>query len=279
MLRQKDAEMVARHLANEAYEPSIAERQADAKTRVPKPSKLFKNSFALEPIMLKSALFRPAAGERAVYADWTPIRTHGANQVFFKGEELRQDDERVFLTLLKRRTGGAVDAGDLFVPRPFCRDVLGWADSSDSVARLKASLVRLQGGHVHIVYGKGGFGYYSFVSDWHETEDGQWLVLLSPMLAQMFERNPTYLDTKARLALRDGLDTWLYGYLEAEYGFLDSPTVTFPLKNMRELAGSTYVQRDFNKALKHALERLRDRGLIVSFAFVKKSVEVTRKRS
>jgi hypothetical protein len=191
---------------------SLQERAFYAEKAVPK---LYKSSFALEPAMLKSALFRPAAGTRAVFEQYTEVAVHGSHGMEYRGEELRQDDERVLMALLKLRAGELVTAEARFVPRKFCREVLEWADSSDSVAKLKASIKRLHDARVRITYADGGENLYSFVSD-AELHGDEWKVWLSPRLAQMFERSCTYVDMKTRLSLKDGLASWLYGFIKAD---------------------------------------------------------------
>lgn len=244
---------------------SIAEKAFYANKTLPR---LHRDSFSFEPVMLKSALFRPITGPRTVYPTYTPVRVHGAHKIGFKGEELRQDDERLLMALLKVRAGATVDGVQEFVPRTFCRDVLGWADSGDSVSKLKASLVRLQAARVHIEYANGGEGFYSFVSDIDMRADA-WSVWLSPRLAAMFDRAQTYLSVKKRLALKDGITSWLYGFIQADACF-----APFSLTDLREVAGSTYCQKNFNRQIKGALELLTGEGLIQGFSLEKGKINV-----
>lgn len=246
---------------------SPAERAFYAGKAVPK---LHKDTFAFEPVMLKSALFRPITGPRATYSAYTPVRTHGAHKIEFKGEELRQDDERLLMALIKLRAGATVDGVQEFVPRTFCRDMLEWADSGDSVAKLRASLVRLQTARVHVEYADGGEGFYSFVSDIDMRAD-TWSVWLSPRLASMFDRFPTYLSMKNRLALKDGITSWLYGFLKADACF-----APFNLAELREVAGSTYEQKNFNRQIKNAMELLKGEGLVKGFGIKAGQLEIAK---
>jgi hypothetical protein len=246
---------------------SLAEKAFYAAKTVPK---FYKDSLGFPPVMLKSALFRPVTGPRTNYPAFTQVRAHGSHKIEFKGEELRQDDERLLMALLKLRSGASVDGVQEFVPRTFCRDVLGWADSSDSVAKLKASLARLQSARVHVEYADGGEGYYSFVSDFDSQRDN-WSVWLSPRLVAIFDRHPTYLSMKNRLALKDGINSWLYGFIKA-----DSSFAPFSLSDLREVAGSTYDQKNFNRQIKGALETLKGEGLLKGFALKKGKLEITK---
>lgn len=232
--------------------------------------KLHKSTLALEPVMLKSALFRPAAGERQVFEQFVAVSTHGANKIQFSGEELRQDDERVLMALLKLRSGQTVDGVMTFVPRAFCRE-LGWADSGDSVAKLKASLSRLWIARVRIDYASGGTSLYSFVSD-IDFNAGSWSVWLSPRLAAMFERHVTYLNVDERLAMKDGLMSWAYGFVRA-----DACLAPFDLEELRLLAGQPgWEQKYFNRHFKAALEELRTLGVIKGFVMSGKRLVITK---
>lgn len=209
--------------------------------------------------MLKSALFRPITGPRAAHLSYTPIRAQGGHKIEFNGEELRQDNERLLMALLKLRSGMTVDGVQEFVPRTFCREAPGWADSRDSVSKLKASLVRLQTARVRVEYSDGGKGYYSFVSDVDFRVDA-WNVWLSPRLVTRFDWFPTYLSMTNRLALKDGVVSRLYGFIKADACF-----APFSLGDLREVAGSPYNQKDFNRQIKGALDLLEAEGLIRSF--------------
>jgi hypothetical protein len=265
-MKQEHAELLAVALAEQEYKPSRAERAHEAARTIPK---LHKASLAFEPVMLKSALFRPASGARATFAAYTAIRAHGSHKVEYQGEELRQDDLRVLLMLLKQRSGERVDHVQQFVPRTFCREVLAWADSSDSVAKLRSCIERLHGARVRVTYADGGIGLYSFVSD-ADLAGERWSVWLSERLAAMFERATTYIPREDRLALRDGLVSWLFGFIKADACF-----APFSLADLRDLSGSnSYEQKAFNRVLKAALEQLRTAGLIEGFEVAAGKVRV-----
>lgn len=220
--------------------------------------KLHKSSFALEPVMFKSALFRPGTGQRAVFDTYTALPSHGG-QVEFQGEELRQDDERVLMALLKLRSGEVVTDVLKLTPRTFCRDI-GWADSSDSTAKLQACLERLQKARIRVKYADGGLSLYSLVSDAHMV-GGDWVVWLSPRLVQMFERSVTYINMDARLGMKDGFESWLYGFIKA-----DMCAAPFELDSLRQMSLDGYAPNDFVKQVKKSLESMKGAGLITTYA-------------
>ncbi|PPE69496.1 hypothetical protein IS481_14795 [Caldimonas thermodepolymerans] len=244
---------------------SLDERAFYAAKSLPK---FYRDTLAFEPVLLKSNLFRPASGARTRYDVFTELKSYNNTRIEYRGEELRQDDLRVLLTLLKLRSGDVVSNAIEFTPRTFCRDVLGWADSSDSVAKLKACILRLQDARARVHF-KGGMLAMSFVSDAVLRSNDAWTVWLSDLLLPVFERNLTYLKASERLAMKDGLESWLYGFIKA-----DSCTLEFDLSTMREAAGSTYEQKDFNKHVKKVLEGFEADGIVASFEVSKGKLKV-----
>lgn len=244
---------------------TFGEKQHRVSRTLPTPKRLFKGAMAFDTVFLKSALFRAAIGPRAVYNERVQVPAHGDNRVFFTGEELRQDDQRVLLALIKMRFGLVVDHVIQFSPREFARDVLKWADSGDSVAKLKACIKRLRKAAIEVSYDNGSEGSYSFVTDYEmELDDRRWSVWLSPRLVTMFERaNPTFIDTSVRFKLGDSLASWLMGFVSADACFVD-----FKTSDLRDWSGQTgYEQKAFNRRLKAELEKLVTEGVIRSFSF------------
>jgi hypothetical protein len=244
-------------------EVSMEEKLFIADKKAPKLKPLHKGSLSFEPVMLKSALFRPASGPRATFLQPTLVPSHGASRVYFTGEELRQDDQRVLLMLLKARAGQEINNVQAFVPRQFVREVLEWADSGESVAKLRACLTRLQTARVRVEYSDGGLGLYSFVSSIEMDKSGHsWSVSLSPLLVAMYKRSQTYLPMAERLALGDGLNSWLFGFIKA-----DACLAPFAASDLRDWSAKTgYAQKQFNQDLKTSLECMAVGGAIASFA-------------
>lgn len=222
---------------------------------------LHTDSLAFEPVLLKSALFRVGTGTRADHPVWSMVHTHGAHQIEFMGEELRQDDARVLLVLLKSRSGLVLNGVIELVPRTFCREALQWPDSSDSSLKLRASLERLKGAQVRVTYANGSLGLYSFVADVDLRKNDTWLVWLSPRLAAMFDRSLTYMSSTERLRLGDSLTSWMYQFIKADACF-----APFMLPRLREQAGQThYEQKKFNQRLRVVLRNLMTAGVIENF--------------
>lgn len=235
---------------------------------------LFSRDFAFSPILLKSALFRSAErGFRATFTMEDPLMLTSAagDKITFLGEELRQDDQTVLLTFIKRVAGKSVESSITLTPRKFVRE-LRWADSGASVEKLKASLRRLRSAYVLIEYAKGGEGTLGFVSDYEIRGGDEWTVWLAPRLVNLFAKQKTFLRVEERQALKEGLQTWAFGFINASVC-----AEPFPLENMRSWAGSEATQKEFNRALKTALEALVQAEVIVEFKIDRSAVKIVRK--
>ncbi|MDN2702040.1 hypothetical protein O0881_08545 [Janthinobacterium sp. SUN100] len=244
---------------------SLEEKRFYAEKSLPK---FYKGTLAFEPILLKSNLFGHGSGARAVSDVFRSVAVYGNTKIEFKGEELRQDDLRVLLALLRRRAGVRVDGAIEFLPRAFCREDLGWADSGESVNKLEDAVLRLADARARVYYEKGMLAM-SFISDARLAKVGGWSIWLSGLLAPIFERNLTFLKARERLGMKDGLGTWLYGFIKA-----DSCLFEFNLEKMRLASGSTYVQKEFNRAVSKALAGFEADGIVASFAVAKGKLKV-----
>lgn len=242
-------------MAKKALGDTIEERRHYAAISLPR---LYVNSFALATAMLKSNLFRAASGARVTFSEYTKLTATQGWTIEYKGEELRQDDLRVLLALIKERSGDVVSNIITLVPRTFCRETLKWADSGDSADKLRHCIKRLHDARVRLVRDRDEY-LYSFISE-AELSEGGCSVWLSNSMAEMFKSQVTYLNVDERLAMKDGLLSWMYGFIKADACF-----VPFDLPALRALAGSAYRQKDFNKQLKKVLESLAKENLIREF--------------
>lgn len=253
---------------------SFAEKRDETEHRLPY---LFKRDYAFSQLLLKSSLFRPATGSRAAGLKRQEVQTATADKVFLSGEELRQDDQTVLLAVLKEMQGKLVaDSGATsysFHPVPFARDVLGWPKSGQSTEKLLECIQRLKTSHLEIHYQKGGRGTLSFFADFDCPKGGEWKVYLSPKLLEMFERHATtYLRIEEHRVLKEGLQTWLLGFINA-----DSCADLFDVAEVQRLAGDARELKEFGRVLRKALEVLLDHGQIASFSLHRGKLRITRK--
>lgn len=233
--------------------PSLDEREHLAQVIF---RKLYQRSYALAPWMLKSNLFSAASGPRVEYIDEHELPAHPGYTVKYQGPELRQDDERVLLAMLKLAAGQSVHISLRIAPRPFCRQ-LGWSEGSDSVAKLLACVRRLHAARVQVCRDGGAEDGYSFVSD-YKHQRGELTVWLSQRLVDLYRGSLTYLDVDTRLAVRDGLASWLYGYVRA-----DACAAPIQLPMLLAMSGLwNYEQKEFNRQLRKALDELKELGAV-----------------
>lgn len=236
--------------------------------------KLKSGSLCFDPFMLKSALFAPRTGTRKEFKEFTKIPSSGKNVIEYCGPELRQDDQRVLLMLLKLRAekhNGHLAGCSQFAIRSFCVNVLRWADSSSSDERLKDSIVRMKSADIRVRYENFQAGY-SIISA-YEFKRGACTVWLSPRLASLFKFHTTFFSRSARLSIADGLASWLWTYIKAEF----APTPQLKLAELRQQSAKTeYIQKEFNREIKKAAMTLQSEGLIEKFSVVRGVMTVIR---
>lgn len=239
---------------------ALHERRHYAARTMPK---LRPTSLALSPSLLRSALFRPASGPRGYNVDYVPVASASGCVIEHAGRELRQDDERVLLALVHAAQGRSVTQRLSFKPRAFCVSI-GWPDSGESVAKLKACLERLHSARIRLRFSTGLEGSVHLLGDYTTTtaRGGAWSVEVSQSLCTLLhEHGRTFVPLSQRYQLRDGLASWLLGLLSADAGW-----VPYSWAELRRLSGSeNYEQREFNRRCRAALKELQDLGLCANY--------------
>lgn len=152
------------------------------------------------------------------YLKKTEIAVIGGGRITFQGEELRQDDETVWLQLIhlakERPLGQSVE----FTPYGFCKSI-GWPICNSSYLRLRICLDRMQATAlgIHSERLKTGVSLSMLPIFAWQDQDGKTLkkyrVQVAPRLVELFsDIHFTRLEWRQRLALPDGIATWLHGY-------------------------------------------------------------------
>ena len=211
--------------------------------------------------MARSALFTVGnkTEPRMYYKSHKTIQTISGYVITYRGEELRQDDEDVFLQLVhlarKHPLGERVE----FAAYSLLKE-LNWSKSSEGYDRLRAMLDRLQGTSLRITSqhpGEGGFqGALIRKFAWKDDENApltKWVVFLEPEIVKLFSPNGyTQVFWEQRLRLKSSVAKYLHGY----YGTHEQP---YPMKvaTLQTLSGSRAARlTDFRKALRKALDLL-----------------------
>lgn len=233
-----------------------AEKQYDSQRALPS---LRADSLALSPSLLRSALFRPASGPRFYNVEYVEIASAPGCTIEHAGRELRQDDERVLMALVHAGAGRAVTRRIAFKPRTFVVEI-GWPDSGESVAKLKACLERLHRAHLRLRFASGAEGSVHLLGDYFASpvRGAEWYAEISQSLCTLLlQHGHTYVPREKRYLLRDGLASWLLGLLSADAGW-----VPYTWSELRRLSGSgNYAQQEFNRRCRKALAELQALGL------------------
>lgn len=235
-----------------------------------------KTSLAFVPVILRSNLFGHGESPRETFKEYTDVAVYGNTRIEFKGEQLRQDDLRVLLALLRRRSGKVVGDAITFTARTFCREDLGWGDGGPSRDKLEAAVLRLADARARIHYEK-GLTAMSFISDVTIPADGEWTVWLSDVLAPILNESFTYLNASERLSMKDGLGSWLYGFIKSQWGFVksDCGMIEFDREKLRIASGSGQPVKELNRAIVDCLKAFKKKGIIVDFV-VRKGILAVR---
>lgn len=240
---------------------------------------LHRTSYAMNPVILCSALFGIARAKAVLiegkkifsreYLECVFKTTNGAT-IEYHGKELAQDDLTVLLGLLNKHWGMATSCELEFAPSTFCTHI-GWSDSKHNVFRLKDCLLRLRKAILIVRAAKReddaemsklanaiGKGWtLGFLLDLKWDGLSQWSVQIDSRMCQLFETTPTYLIAAKRKALTEGLQTWLYGYIEA-----NTCAYAVSVEKIHEACGSTSSLKEFSRQVRDALPKLVEIGVV-----------------
>ena len=211
--------------------------------------------------MARSALFTVGnkTEPRLYYKSHKTIQTISGYVITYRGEELRQDDEDVYLQLVHLARNHPLGERVEFAAYGLLKE-LNWAKSSEGYGRLRATLDRLQGTSLRITSqhpGEGGYqGALIRKFAWKDDANApltKWVVFLEPEIVKLFSPNGyTQVFWEQRLRLKSSVAKYLHGY----YASHEQP---YPMKvaTLQTLSGSRAARlTDFRKALRKALDLL-----------------------
>lgn len=212
----------------------------------------------------RSALFTVRRGQRRHIADES-ILVVGDGEICYRGEELRTDDEDVWLCLLHMVRGQGLDAPATFRPYALLKE-LGWPTNGIYYRRLKTIIRRLQATSVSIrskrlasTIGLPLVARFEFHRE--HGRDEAWKVWIAREMRRLFAANHyTRLDWHQRRELTPVAKRLM--------DYLCSHAEPYPIKTatLREMCASTMRSpRHWREVLRGALGELQDRGIIVSW--------------
>ncbi|MDP2267596.1 MAG: plasmid replication initiator TrfA [Deltaproteobacteria bacterium] len=211
------------------------------------------------------------------------IAVIGDGRMIYTGDELRQDDETVWLQLIHLAKNQKLGELIEFTPYSFCKS-MKWSISGQSYKHLRDVLTRLQATALQVYSKRLGEGVsISMIPffTWH-NEEGEslkhWRVRVAQDLVVLFgDIHFTRVEWEQRLSLPDGLATWLHGYFA-------SHRTPYPVKieTIRKGAGlSEGSKAELRKTIKRALESLKTVKFLCGYKISDDlvSIERTKKES
>jgi hypothetical protein len=226
---------------------------------------------------------------RVVYRANAPliVPVIGGGEVVYIGEELRQDDETVWMQLVHMAKEARSESIS-FTPYAFLK-AIKWPIKGDSYTRLLTSIRRLATSGLEVYstrFDKGISTKLLAKYEYSKNRDTPWKVQVfnkNDELLFLFEKLYSRLDWETRLALPEGVTTWLHGFLSSHREPFDHKIETLAVgagltldsEDDAELDEASRVAkrkerlREVKKIIIKALEALQDSGFL-------KSYEVTR---
>lgn len=227
--------------------------------------------------VVRSALF--CAKNRKIarpYYKSEKIAVVGGGEITYTGEELRQDDESVWMHLVHLASKVPLGEPVTFTPYEFLRGLQKTAAKAN-YEWLLTVLTRMQATAVQFYSDRLGEGVStSLIYEFKYTKEdtakygGKWVVWMGTSLRKLYNE-VTYLKWDQRLAVPEGIASKLMGYWA-------SHARPYPVKidTLRELCRNGMERRDFRKKLVLALKELVAVGFLEEFSFVDDKVCVVR---
>ncbi|WP_143312157.1 plasmid replication initiator TrfA [Burkholderia pseudomallei] len=187
----------------------------------------------------------------------------GSARITYTGEELRQDDETVWLQLIQLAKSQPAGEPIHFTALSFLK-AIAWPTNTPSYVRLRDCLTRMQATSLQVVTERLGEDSGKGISmipefEWKNPTSNKpmrkYTVRIAPPLVRLFggKGHFTRVEWAQRLDLPAGLATWLHGYLA-------SHRIPHPIKleTIREGAGLTSARlAHLRELVENALEELK----------------------
>lgn len=215
------------------------------------------------PLLLEVPLFSVARNKAGVNVDATWSKA-GRGSIRYRGPALSQSHQTLFLTLVHVRAGQPVGNAIDFNPSELLT-LMGWSSNGRNIERLRSMLEDLFEARLD-VWGPDETERQAlsvrFFSDKHLPDERAqpWSVSLSDKVLRLFKGHLTFLNVRKRANLREGLATFLYGYVSASTG-----PVPFDIEGIRQASGAETRAGAFGGKLREALDTLVATGCIADY--------------
>lgn len=247
----------------------------DALPKITKNIRIMPNCFA------RSSLFTISdTRQNRKFLDNVEMASPSGISIVYKGEELRQDDSDVFLSLIfllnSKKAKKEEFTTEIIFSAKELFELMGWPYRNFYIDKLKECLDRMKEAvfRYHEKLGKTAISILSYTHYPLDKKDkSDYVVRVSNELFKIFDNNFTKLNIDTRNSLKP-MAKWLYAYYA-------SHMEPFPHKceTLKNYCGSGYTDlRNFKIALKRSLQELVDVGFLHSFFIENKSNLVHIKR-
>ncbi len=231
--------------------------------------------------IVRSALFTARnRNRRRLYLKQAEIIVTGGGSILYLGEELRQDDELVWMRLLQLAKGQPLGEPIFFTPYSFLK-AIGWRVNNWGYQHLRACLLRMKATAVQVTSNRlhqtvvtSLIDYIAMWDPEKHTSLAHWEVRISKVMSLLFADGAfTLIDLEQRKALPEGIATKLHSYWS-------SHREPYPVKveTLQKLCASKSELRFFKRELKNALNALKDVEFLESWAIEVNLVAVIRRR-
>lgn len=206
------------------------------------------------------------------------IAVIGDGQVFYRGEELRQDDELVWMHLMHLIKKTALGECVEFTPYSFIK-ALGWPIKGQNYDRLRTCLSRMQATALRIQSRRlQSFVSISLIEKFISRNDrnenlSQWQVWIGKEMQLLFDDEfLTRVSWEMRRSLPDGIASKLFGYWASHRN-------PYPVKieTLLKLCGTNMQTKHFKTEMKKALDTLKVAGFLEKWELKDELVVVTRR--
>lgn len=230
--------------------------------------------------IVRSALFcAKNRNKPRQYLKQAYVQVIGGGMIRFTGEELRQDDQLVWLQLLHLARNHQLGNTIRFTPYSFCKS-LRWSTSGRSYIRLRVILSRMQATSLSIYSTRLKEGvslsmipYFKWSDDLGNSLREYEVRVATELFILFGQIYYTRIQWDQRLALPDGLATWLHAYYA-------SHSAPFPLKisTIKNGAGLTTTSKSsLRQNIEIALNHLVFVNFLASWEIIGELVHVQRK--
>lgn len=224
--------------------------------------------------IVRSALFNARnKNQQRAYLKQAEIAVIGNGCIKYTGEELRQDDETVWLQILHLAKEKPLEDIIEFTAYSILKS-LNWPTTVFYYKKLEESLNRMSATSLVIESERLGKAFgVSIIRKYEKSGDGTWRVWIEKEMKYLFDGNfYTLTEWEQRLALPIGIATWLHAYLASHKKPYDIKIETIVLGAGLTMSEKKHATEKIKKALV-CLERV---GFLKSWKIENGKVSVQR---